>query len=239
VPPGASQIIKPETAESYEIGAKATLMSGRLLINGAAHRTDVSDYQATQLFLNPATGSFTSYITNAAQIRTQGLEVDSNLFLKSGFRTSLSLAFTDAKYLSYPNAPCALVNATGRCDLSRVALPNVSKWAAHLGLGYEAPWSLAEIGQLEVRPFALLDASYRSGFFGAPSRQTRIDEHTVVRVAAGIRVPGAGVSVSAWARNLFNEKYYLTKSSLIFNTGIVTGSLGEPRTVGLTIQKIF
>ena len=69
----ANPVIRPETIDSYEIGAKTTWAGGRVTANVAAFWTDVQDYQTTIVDIER---NGVSFFTNAAKVRTRGVEAD-------------------------------------------------------------------------------------------------------------------------------------------------------------------
>lgn len=89
----------PEEAKSFEIGSKIRLFD-RAEINAAAFRTDYSDLQVS--VLNGASFS----VGNAAEARSQGVEVDGRWRAASWLTLTGAVAWLDAEYTDYVNAPC-------------------------------------------------------------------------------------------------------------------------------------
>ena len=50
----------------------------------------------------------------------------------------------------------------------------------------------------------------------------------------GLRREDGRWDISAWARNLTDKNYYISKG--VQNFGLITGTLGEPRTYGVTLR---
>ena len=90
-----------ERASNWEAGLKSRLFARSLTLNAALYRTDVKNLQVVDL-----TG-FTYVIGNAAEARLQGLELEARWRPKAArwFEFNASAALSDAKYLSYPEAP--------------------------------------------------------------------------------------------------------------------------------------
>ncbi len=236
VPAGASNVIQPELADNYEIGFKSVLFDRRAVLNIAAFWTEVEDFQSTQLFLNPSTGAFTSYVTNVGELRSRGIEYDLSARVSDNLVLSASGAYTDAVSVSYPNAQCALVSAAARCDLSGRALPNVSKWALQFAADYEIPLST---GPGEMRLFGRFDTAYRSGFHSGASVYTYVPSYWVANASLGLRFGDGSTELAVWARNLFDEEYYLSKAPAVFNTGAIQAQLGDPRMFGVSLKTRF
>jgi iron complex outermembrane receptor protein len=85
-----------------------------------------------------------------------------------------------------------------------------------------------------------IDYSYRSGAYNlsndAPS--SWIAGYSLTNGRVGVRF-GKAFDVSAWVRNLFDKHYLVTRTAGGFNTGLIQGLVGEPRTVGVTGRANF
>ncbi len=134
----ANPVIRPETIDSYEIGAKTSWADGHVTANVAAFWTDVKDYQTTIVDVER---NGVSFFTNAAKVRTRGIEADFRATPTRWLTLYGSGTYDDARYISYANAPCP-IEITGRtlCDLSGQRLPGVSRWAASTGVKCAARW---------------------------------------------------------------------------------------------------
>ncbi|MDP3859749.1 MAG: TonB-dependent receptor [Stagnimonas sp.] len=90
-----------ERASNWEAGLKSRWFGRSLTLNAALYRTDVKNLQVVDL-----TG-FSYVIDNAAEARLQGLELEARWRPKAArwFEFNASAALSDAKYLSYPEAP--------------------------------------------------------------------------------------------------------------------------------------
>lgn len=131
-----------ERANSYEAGAKLSLWR-RLEVNTALFRTDYENLQVS--VLNGASFS----VGNAAEARSQGLEVESRLQATSWLGLSTSLAWLDAKYTNYRDAPCPsrpaatpfsacrLLGTVLVQDLSGQRLIYAPEWKGRLGADIE------------------------------------------------------------------------------------------------------
>ncbi|MET0239910.1 MAG: TonB-dependent receptor [Sphingobium sp.] len=89
-----TNIVEPETADSYEVGLKNVLFGGKLVFNIAGWYAKYHNYQAN----NPDTvaGVLVTRFTNAGEVSTRGVQVD---FLARPIRDlniTGGLAYTDA-----------------------------------------------------------------------------------------------------------------------------------------------
>ena len=114
-----------EEVIGYELGFKSRLADGAAELNLALFLNDFSDLQVVSLLVSEAGARPT--INNAATATTQGLELDGRWALSESLSLGAALAWLDAEYDSYPEAPCNSVNAQfstgGGCDLSGQPLP--------------------------------------------------------------------------------------------------------------------
>ncbi|MNL00719.1 Pesticin receptor precursor [compost metagenome] len=129
-----------ETSQSFEVGTKLTLLDGRATLNLAAYTSKFEDLQVSGF--NAATNAFIT--TNAASAKSQGVEAESTLRLHPSVTLSGSIAYNDAKYDSYPTAPCVYKNGVAppaNCveDIGGVRLPRAPKWSGALTLNVDHP----------------------------------------------------------------------------------------------------
>jgi iron complex outermembrane receptor protein len=248
--------VKPEKVNHFEAGVKTQLFEQKVTANVAAFWTEISDYQAT--VTNSQANVIRGYLANADKVRVRGVEID----LASRPTDRLSLyangAFTDHKYVRFPDAPCAPELSGGTaataanpasapgtpggfspafCDISGQWLPGISKVAFSYGLAYELPTQA--FGKTGGAYFGF-DGSYRSKFSSNPSRSiyTDIDGYSIANFRAGFRTDN-GWDVYGWVHNAFDEEYFDFLSTQSGSTGLVIGQPGDPRTYGLTVRVAF
>lgn len=92
---------QPEYVNAYEIGEKSEFLDKRLLLNLALFRSDYSDLQVAQDLAT--SGTLTSFIRNAAQARSQGVELETQWIVARDFRVTVDMTYLDSRYISYPN----------------------------------------------------------------------------------------------------------------------------------------
>ena len=129
-----------ETSQSVEIGTKLTLLDGRATLNLAAYTSKFDDLQVSGF--NAATNAFIT--SNAASAKSQGIEAEGVFRLHPSVTLSGSIAYNDAKYDSYPTAPCVYKNGVApiaNCveDIGGTRLPRAPKWSGALTLNVNHP----------------------------------------------------------------------------------------------------
>lgn len=252
----AAGTIKPESVRHIEAGLKTEFWERRAILNLAAFRTTVEDYQAT--VTNGQLGVLRGYLANADKVRTQGFEFDFTVRPNARFNAYANGAYTDAKYIKFDDAPCPPELSGGttvgagqtpsapgtpgglspaNCDVSGGRLPGVSKWSFAYGAEANAPVTvLGKAGQTYVG----FEGSYRSGFSSnpSPSAYTNVKGYALANFRAGVRTED-GLDLFAWVRNAFDEEYFEQLALGPSSTGLIVGQPGDPRTYGVTLRAAF
>jgi iron complex outermembrane receptor protein len=232
-------VIKPEDLKHYELGIK-TSPTNDLTLNVVYHNTDIKNYQAN--VQSPQLGVNRGYIANAEKVNVKGLELDATWRANRHFSFTGALAYTDAKYVTFTNAPLPL-EETGLTengvqkafkDISGGELPGISKWSASLGGEFVTP---VQFWDNRGNFFVALDGFYRSKFSSSasPSSVLNIDQYTIINARLGFRA-SKGLSAFVWARNLFDKNYFEQLLPAGGNAGHYGAVLGDQRTFGLTIR---
>lgn len=248
--------VKPEKVNHFEIGVKTRFWDGAAILNLAAFRTDISDYQAQ--VTNGQLGVLRGYLANADAVRSQGVEADLSLRPSERWNAYVTGAYTDAEYRKFTDAPCPPELSGGTtvgagqtpgeagvpgslspasCDISGQRLPGVSRISLSYGIEGNVP--LAFLGQ-DGEAYLGIDGNYRSRFSSNPSASayTWVDGYALTNARAGFRVKG-GIDIFGWVRNLFDVEYFDQLQVPSGNTGLIVGTPGDPRTWGMTIKSTF
>lgn len=220
--------IEPESAETFEIGAKLALFDRRLRFNVAAFRTDFTNLQVSSF--DAVTTSFIT--TNAGKARSQGIESDFTFRVADGISLTGSLAYLDAKFLDFPGAPCpyenpgcvpADNNAAGR------PLPRSPKWSGTLFGDVVLPVSdrldFVANGGLTYRSFMYLEESYNPA--------AGQDAYAKFDLRAGVRSSDRRWEIAVLGKNITNQ----ITASHAFNTplaaGVISKFIQQPRTIAV------
>ncbi len=225
------QIVRPEHNDSVELGLKSTLLAGRAHLNLGFFYTRVADYQAT---LNRL---FSAILTNVGQVSTRGVELQADWQPTSGFGIAVNGSYNDAHYDRYSNAPCPPENATTLfCDLSGTPLADAPRWIINASARYRH--RVGTIGDLSIAA----DYAYKSAYFGNidNSLYSRLGDTGIVNAQLGLDLKQARTSIFLWVKNLGDVRYlqsYPLGGATIY--GAYFGTIGQPRSIGLTISKHF
>jgi iron complex outermembrane recepter protein len=225
--------VKPEDVDHVEVGLKTTPLRG-VTANLTVYNTQVRDFQAQ--VVNAGVGVLRGYLANAEKVRVRGIELDATA--RAGDRVSFygAAAYTDGKYISFPDAPPPLEDTGGPQvkDISGSVLPGISKYAASIGGEYAQPTNLlGRSGQF----FGGIDASYRSDFSSSStaSQYLIVEGYSLLNTRVGFRWAD-GWSLSVWSRNLLDKDYFELLTAVPGNTGLIVGQPGDQRTFGVTLR---
>ena len=206
-------------------------------LNITAYETTIEDYQAQ--VVNASVGVLRGYLANAEEVRVRGVELDFAARVSDDFSLYGAAAYTDGKYISFPDAPAPLEGTGGpqAVDISGERLPGISEWAASLGGEYAIGRQF--LGR-EGEFFVALDASYRSEFSSSatPSAYLNVEGYTILNGRIGFRA-NDDWAVFLWGRNLTDEDYFEFLSAAPGGSGLFVGYTGDPRTWGVTLRGRF
>jgi iron complex outermembrane receptor protein len=183
---------KSDSVWSYELGAKARMMDGKLQVNGDVYRIDWKDVQATQ---SPGFGCGIVFTANAGGARSQGVELETQAILFEGFTANAGFELDDAYYTETATAihgPLADLNVALKDQ--HFAVP---PWTLNLGARY----SFATDGDWlpYVRADVRLAGAYNQSEFGLGSYQPD-NNHVPGSENLNIRL---GVEYNQYDVNLF------------------------------------
>jgi iron complex outermembrane receptor protein len=233
--------IPPEDVRHIEIGLKSSPLPG-VQANLTAYNTDIENYQTQVLVV----GNPRPVIASAEKVRVRGIEFDGSWNVGDALSLYTALAYTDGRYVSFPNAPLPLelTGYTGpsglpQVDVSGLRLPGISKWSGSLGGEYRAQTTFfGEDGEL----FTGVDLFYRGDFSSSatPSEFLNVPGYSLVNLSLGFR-SNADWSVYLWARNALDKDYIelLQPAPAGQGAGHYGAQLGDPRAYGLTLRFTY
>ena len=137
------------------------------------------------------------------------------------------MAYTDGKYMSFPDAPPPLEDTGGPQvkDISGSVLPGISKWALSFGGEGAVPaHDLRAVGQF----FAARGHELSIVVFVERQRVALliVDGYALLNARIGVRW-SEGWASSLWSRNLLDKNYYELLTAAPGNTGLYVGQPGD------------
>lgn len=212
----------PETADSFELGAKLALADRRVFINAAAYYTLYDNLQTNQ-FLSPGPGAPPdNFVVNAKNgTRAYGLELDIQARLTDALSLSGNYAFSKCNFTG------ELIIDDEGTDLDGKSCRRTPKHAFGLAANLDQPISerLVLVGGS--------DFQYTGAhFFDNPNTPAlKFDSEILLNARLGIRDEARKWELTAWVKNLTNELNYTSKLDLF---GTIYGTYIPPRTYGIT-----
>lgn len=132
----------PETADTFEIGAKSTFMDRRLRLNAAAFMTKYENFQArvSGMENDPVTGVPVGVLSviNAGELDIKGFELEGVLVPTPGLTLDAQVGYLDAEYGEFNDARFTSFGGS-RAFQDPAFSP---KWTLRMGGQYE--WALAD-----------------------------------------------------------------------------------------------
>ncbi|MFL2770643.1 MAG: TonB-dependent receptor [Rhodospirillaceae bacterium] len=176
-----------ETTNAYEIGFKSRFMDGRLAINGAIFRTDVTDAQQFEFF---PVGSIQA-VSRIDKQKVEGFEIDVNMAVSDYVTLFAGYGYTDAKITRLLAQPLFEGNR----------VPYIEKDNGLVGAQITSPIrdGLDLVSRIEYKRRGSIwyDSSNLPGSLRDP----------VDLIDARIGFATDEWSLTLWGRNLSNEKY--------------------------------
>jgi len=229
----------PEYVTNYELGLKSELLESRLRMNVAGFFMDYEDLLVTVLIYDPRTQILTSNEANAASSEIYGVEYDVQALLTKALYLNLAVAWLDATFDSYPNAPDPN-DPTGQSivDVSGNRLRNSPEWTLNLGADYTLDvgnWGSATLHG---------DYAYRSKVYYNVYEDDFTSQEGYGLFNARLTFSGYDKkwNIALWMSNITDEEvttYRSAGTAGISPTGIYFDYLRPPRTYGVTIGYNF
>jgi iron complex outermembrane recepter protein len=218
---------QPEDVWSYEIGTKTEWLEHRLRANLTAFKYN---YTNLQEFLATAPG--VAVIANAAQARIKGVELELAAKPLKGLELSANLAWLDAKYTSYPNAPLPQSLGPFSVDATGNSLDNSPPYSASVAAQYT--WMVAGGSSTYARSEYL----WQDRQFNEPTNYVlqSIPAHGLLNAVLGYAPPDASWKAELWGRNLTNKQYFTGTQDA---GATFSGQPGAPRTYGVRFTKTW
>lgn len=218
-------LVAPEIPTDYEAGVRTAFFSHRLQVNATAFNETFRGFQATAYDAL----QMTTTLVNAGELRSRGFELETLAAPIRGLNLSANVAYTDAAFTNFPDAPCypgELLAAGNLChalgstyvqNLKGEPLNNAPKWSFNLGGAYTHP-----LNWHELDGFVDVNYAYRSkvNYSLSEDPNTVQKGYGITSLNVGIETPGQRVRLAIFARNLFDVRY----ASYIFPSSFQAGS---------------
>lgn len=234
--PPSDTTVDPEILDAYEVGLKTSLFGERVRLNIAGFYYDYKDLQVT-VFRTTA-----AILENGAGAEIYGVDLD--LSAKVGPYLTLTGGATllDSEFTSYPQAgffvPQPASAGGGTVQENRPGgakgnkLPYAPDVTFNLGANYTVPVGAGEAS-------FNVNYSYSDTWYAGGDNILRQPSYGLLDGSLTYRLPGDQIEIGIWARNITDEKYYVSLTAAANPGGYLNGSVGAPRTYGAMIGYKF
>ena len=233
-----------ETSLSYELGFKTTLLDGAMRLNGAVFRTEIDDSQVS--VFDGATGFV---VVNAAEILSQGVEMDLQWAATDNLIISAAGSWLDSTFDKWDTAPCwasQLVDPShpeykpGCVGGFRDASGDDTQFAPELAFNLNFDFSLPVMDSLEAR--AVLNINYSDEFATVGDLDPLIgaqDSFTMVDLRLSLGSQGGTWEVAAIGKNLTDEEVGYNNNDQPLANGNGFNSMGRLRSYAVQATYRF
>jgi iron complex outermembrane receptor protein len=200
--------VKPEIAHDVELGIKSQWFDRRLTVNAAAYNETIDNFQTSIVVPGAVVAS---YIANAPQAISTGLDLDAVWTVTHGFSLRASATYDHARYTHFEDSPCYTGQVVGCVtsgglssqNLDGKALPGTPKVSTNLTARYERPLSSALAG------FVQANHSYRSSviYDTTDDPNTRQGGYGLVNATMGINTADGHWGVSIYGNNILDRHH--------------------------------
>lgn len=208
----------PETAWTYEIGAKTGWVDGRVLANIAVFHTSFDDLQVEQL----DDAGLSLIIDNAASARINGVELELQLRPVSALQLWLSGSYLDSEYRDF-------IDSAGN-DLSGNRLARTPEFRFTGGADYTMPIN-SELS-LDTR----VEYQWQDTMPWLVENTVYEDSYGLLDARVALLAREAQWEVALFGKNLTDELYRLDAIPFL---GDVFSRFGAPRSYGVQFAKSF
>jgi outer membrane receptor protein involved in Fe transport len=219
----------PEKLYAYEAGFKTNL-TPEFQLNGAAYYYDYRDQQVLSIVCtaNGAVGRF----ANAPKSQIHGFELEGVWQPIGGLRISQSASYKKGEYKEFLDEDVAACRAQPGVShpINRAGDPiKFPKWSYGGDLSYD--WLMDS-----MRVTVQTDYSWHDKYPSWLGATYDVSSYWLVNASVSVAPAEGPWSLTLFARNLFNEKYDLTRNFFV-NANIAQP--GAPRTYGLRVNYDF
>jgi outer membrane receptor protein involved in Fe transport len=217
--PAAGLTFEPETVDNIEIGARYRTADGKASLAMSLFQADFVNFQQN------AFDGQQSIISNAAEVRSRGIELEAALNPARGITFDTSLVWNLAKY-GQATVPANLV---GR------RIVNAPEWIWQAQASIEQPLAdrLFGFASANVR----LQSDLNTAVNLAPAAEQ--DGYVVFGGRIGLRDSQRRWEISAFAQNLGNAYFRQIVFASVLQPGSFNAFLGEPRSFGIETRFRF
>lgn len=173
---------------SWEIGTKNVFFDNRLILNISAYYMDIKDMQVSEAVIVEGVNQSTSYISNAAEATSKGIELEINGRITKGLTLSAAFGYNDIEFDKFKDSAG---------DYSDNKNPLAPEYTFSLGALYRhSSGFTAKIDYL----------GYGEMYLGK-TNEFPMDAYEIVNMKLGYETEAFDIYL--YGKNIFDEKYDL------------------------------
>ena len=242
------QRFDPDTLTNSELGWKSEWMNHRVLVNGAVYQEDWKNVQ--EQFFNPAFTGNLSYVTNGANYRVKGVELQVVARATQGLTLQASAAWNSSELT---NSPFLIGNVKGTPDFG-LPLKQAPNFYGSTGdnLPQSPPFEFSARARYEwaindYQAFFQVGGQHTGHSRSLPGHVPSIASNVGNTVEA-FDQPGystydasAGIAKEAWSAQIFGQNLTDTRGLNFISSSeaIQTQTVIRPRVMGVRVQWKF
>ena len=208
---GEAKKYDPEFTNNYELSFRSNWLDKRLTANANVFYTQWKDQQIDVQGSSPLTED--THTENAGESTLKGFELETDYIVNDQLKINSTFGYVKTAYKKY---------VSGRVDYSGNEFSNSPKITASAGFFWK---NIKNI-------FVATNVVHTGDSYNDSENKLYIPSYTVVNSKIGYEKKDW--SISLYANNLLNKKYYTTKTNNNDNTS--NYDTGAPRVVGLNFQ---
>lgn len=210
-----------ETATSYELGVRSTLLDGRMTLNATAFHTQFDDFQILTF------SGLQFFIYNVDRVTTEGVEVEGLFQATDNLTLSGGASWLSAEY-DKNNTPIPTLPL----------LPgNTLTAAPELTISGSASYD-RDIPGTALRALANLNVRYQTEQFlnSSLKPESKQDAYAIANARIGLGSADERWTVEIFATNLFNEDYSILINDAPLQSGSFNRNPADPRVIGVSLK---
>ena len=219
----------PEYVDTIEFGLKGDWLDHKLRTNVAAFYNKYHNLQLAEIYFTTNAAGETingNSVVNAAQAKTQGVELDITAIPVENLRLNLSAAYLDAVYTQFPYR----ASATQTINLDGQRLQDAPPTSASAGFAYTIPLGPGSttLGMQD----RYVGRTYENTILA--SARSQIQATNYVDGTLDYTPNDKRWSAGLWVRDLLNKHYIASVFDAVGTLGLV--NYAPPREFGATVR---
>ena len=192
---------EPEYVKTFELGAKRTMLEGRMTLNATLYSSEYVDKQES-IFIPISNVNVATVVRNAASLDISGIELEMQLQATESIKLRASYGHVDAEYNSY----LADLNGDGvKTDNSALTPRNTPENTASLGVTHTVPFGEGSLqSNVTYRYRSSMEGDAQNKVLGFQSSITNLNANVSYTFGADEEF-----KLSAYGNNITDEREHI------------------------------